>query len=51
MACGIDDASRGGDVGPCLEIAVEVADRDDALRRCRLGCAKRETGEQKRRRS
>ena len=46
------DARCHGDLGPRLEIAMEVADRDDALR-CRGpgDSAEREAGEHERRRS
>jgi hypothetical protein len=50
MAGGVDDPGSGCDGVPCLEIAVEIADSDNARRRSRLGGAKRETGEQKSRR-
>jgi hypothetical protein len=50
MAGGVDDPGCGRDVVPRLEIAVEIADGDDARRRSRLGRTERETGEQKCRR-
>ena len=41
MALGVDEAGAAGDVGPRLEVAVEVADGDDALRLLRPASAER----------
>jgi hypothetical protein len=50
MAGRLHDPRGGRDIVPCLEIAVEIADGDDARRRSRFGGTERETGEQKCRR-